>query len=498
MFRKNDLILLLKGQSPFSIVETYTEEDFRALIEYAKIHKLQSRVLDILQESKVENSFISETYIYDFNRRRTKLKAQLSVLEDIKQYIGNDQYIWIKGIPQSLVVYLDPIARKVGDMDIIVKRGLKDILVDKLLKIGYNLIGAVDNEIRLRYGINFHEIQLRSPQGAFVEIKEYSGEMDVFYDSDFSGEFLLEENVQYLNINNSIVRTSNAVYTCFHMFLTALSNSTTWFYMYDVGLRELYELYIMKKRKQLDCEKIAYIAKQHGVSSIFPFVMKKINAIFGCVFSDLDQSIFENSVNVHPMCQNYCQFFEYLNINVNEEIISESDKKDAYFKAFRKLYYTGETVQAKDYLNRSLLDFKFTYIEEMLRIYFFLDENIGSPKMKILFRVLNNNDEYISMNGYLTDFVLEILHQDEKIMVEAAIENDGKLSSKMDVKVSQNSHHKIIISMQIPSVLLDKKIKRICYNIALNIDNPNDTEMFRITEINPMKNTICMLSTYNF
>lgn len=498
MHIQKDLLAILKGLPPLPIIERYTSEDFRLLIEYASVHKLQSRVLDILTDSGVDDAYLSATYASDLDRRKTKLDTQLGVLKDIQQYINEEQYIWLKGIPQAVIVYKNPLARKIGDMDIVVQKGVKKTLVDKLLENGYQLIGAINDEVRLRFAVNFHEIQLRSPQGAFLEIKEFSGEMDVFCDDRLPFDFLKEENVQFIDLNEHHIRTSNNLYTCLHMFLAALSNSTTWFYMYDVGLRELFEIYLLKKRGDVDCEKLARITDIYGISKTVPIVMNRINSLFGNVFTEREKSFFESTSFLHPMCNAYLRFFRNLEVSVDVEITSELEKKEAYFNAIRKLYYEDGFTLEEDYLNRDLLDYRISFLDDTIKVTFWLDKQICSSSMRILFRVLNSDEEYLCKHGYFTDFVFNITN-DGLVKLESSIVSEGNNCAEVaHCSVCQECPNTYEISAAVTAGFLNKKYRRVCYNIQLCIDNPNDDEMFRLTELYPMKNTICLLGNLSY
>lgn len=495
---QNDFIQLLVNDEPREVIKDYTSIDFAQLAEYARKHKMESRVLDILSRSGNDNRELNLLRSKDIGLREERADAQYKALDDILECIEQHQYIWIKGIPLSHVIYSDFLARRVGDMDILIPTKLREVVIKHLLNKGYTLVGIVNDEIGLRYTVNYHEVQIESPMGAFIELKEYSGEMGVFYDDEIINSFYLEENTQYIRCGSKRVRTSTPLYTVYHLFLTAISNASTWFFMDDTGFRDLYEIMLAKKNNIFSILQIAEISRKHGVNLLFQLVMQRVNKLFGCVFSEEELQLFDGAEYINEMCKLYLSFYRNMKIDLVDEISKYSCKEAAYFRAIRDTYYSDKLALKEDYLDRELLDYAFQYDNRFLRTEFIVKKAVCEPHASVVFRILNSAKNDIQLYGPFTDVIVDLQMHRGSIKIECYLKR-GQEQQRIEYFLSESEKkgkEYASIRLCIPIGWLDRSCNRICYNLQLNVDNPQDDEMFRLTELVPQRNSICVFAAY--
>lgn len=468
---------------------------FLDIVKLAENHKLLQNLLEILNrnQSGITN-YISEYYLKNLEANEIEAKKQLDTLSVIFQNCNSNDFIWIKGQPQSLYIYNNALFRFIGDMDLLVNPLHVKRYASILESLGFAPLGIVNSYINLRYSVNYHEIQMHSPYDAYIELKSTSGEMDVFCNAEIQNAFF--SNTKDVIISGIKLKTLNNLYTQFHLFLAAASNATTYFFMYDNGLREMYEIYILAKKKRINYVELAMLAKQAGVSGVIRFVMKRINSLLGQTFSSKILDMFCLDDNPHPISIFYETFEKnYLSIISPFDEFSEDLKREAYFRALVNTYYTSKEKLYYDCLDRDILDYDISVSKGVIYINFFLNKLFIKKQVSILFRLLNSNTSYIREYGFFSDLEINFSGTDVKARLYNS-ENHfkGFYTRDCNFNIINNSSEKIHLQVSFALDCLQDK-KYLCYNIQVLIPNSNDSEMFRITELCPIKNTLCIFQS---
>lgn len=457
---------------------------------YAQKYKLHPNILYkalcLGMHSEKLTEFISKEKAWKSN----KLLRQLENIRIIKKILNGTDYIWIKGAPLSIYLYGDPIFRKLGDMDILVKQDKLEYLVNSLVKVGFQYIGAEQNYKR-RYSHTYHEIQLLSPNDCLVEIKCISGEMDVFEHDGIQSLFF--QNSVCINIMDEDIITSDLYYTYLHLFMTAISNSTTWFFMDDTGLREFYEIFLFSTKYHIDYSKFRNITKDHGMIWIVNKCMQIVNSLFGEVFDNSVLTLFDenNYIEVNQMESIYKAFYHYYDANDSRTLFDKIYKREKYYSAIHDIYYLERVSYEptlKVYNNFQPLKYQACIDRNSLNFEIRLKEKQFYSKKgyQIIMTILNDVDN--SKGNMLTKLVIEVM-------------DDGQISHSID-------NHMWSYSIEFNRICDDERIIRVIisdnkhdrveifpFNIQLCIENTNDTEPFRVFEICPVKNTLCLFKT---
>ena len=468
---------------------------FLDIVKLAESHKLLPNLLETLnrKQSGITN-YISEHYLKNLETNKIEAQKQLETLSVIFQNCNSDDFVWIKGQPQSLYIYNNAVFRNIGDMDLLVNPSCVKSYASILQSLGFSPLGIVDSYINLRYSVNYHEIQMHSPYDAYIELKSTSGEMDVFCNTEIRNAFF--RNTKEVIISGVRLKTLNDLYTQFHLFLAAASNATTYFFMYDNGLREMYEIYILAKKKQIDYAELALLAKKAGISSVIRLVMKRINSLLGKIFSNdiLNMFCYDNSP--HPISIFYEEFEKnYFSLISPFDEFSEELKREAYFRALVNTYYTSKKKLDYDCLDRDILDYEISVAGEEIYINFFLNKSFIKKQVSILFRLLNSDISYIRKYGFFSDLEINFSTTNVRARLYNS-ENQSKGYDARDIKFSiiNGSSEKMQVQVSFALDCLQDK-KYLCYNMQVLIPNSNDSEMFRITELCPIKNTLCIFQS---
>lgn len=500
----SDLMSILRNDSVAidDILEKCNDYDYyKSLCDLATKHKLHPILLDILHSYKGSaNSWIYMDYRKDYKAREAKAHNQIKTLELIGTMFPLEQFVWIKGMPLSTLLYGDPLYRQIGDIDLLVDPSIQRDVVDGLLQRGFRALGIVNHEIGMRYSVNYHEVQLASPYSSFLEIKNLSGEMDIFINDQMPEDFC--DNTTQIHMCGYNYRTLNPLYTLIHLFLALISNSTSWFFMDDNGLREMYDIVAFINNYEVDYSELSAITQSYGIHTLIAEMMRKVNRLFGSVFSTDVLRIFASPTNkMHQNAELYMNFMREYEINDLDELFVEQKKWKAYYNALFHAYYDNDLSVHNNLLDKNLVSYNLEYFNDFMRlnvlindIYFF-DDTIRILQMSILSSKKQIHERY----GYMFLLKIEI----GRNQVYAYIEN----SKNQDVedyhydlkpKLDRNNDGKLQITTEFIPEFLDLKYKKICYNLQLLIPNDNDSEGFRITELCPVKNMLVILNTESY
>lgn len=503
MQTKQDILTLLCGNKKeiAGILEKCNENEyFTELVENAKKYKLLPNIMQALVNNEctyikkdVEkyNSTYSDT-------NNVKANNQIKTMEQIKKNCCQNRIIWIKGIPLSSIVYDDPCFRRIGDIDILVEPHVQKDIVKMLESNGYQKVGIVNDEIGLRYSANYHEIQLLSPFSSYVEVKTISGEMNTVKSESMLLDFF--ENTMKIEIGNCMFETLDLSYTLLHLFLSAFSNSTTWYFMGDNGLRDIYEITLFVARYNIDYDKFSKIADKYGVCAIIYWTMRRINTIFGKIFTDDVLKLFKNQVNApNIMSQLYDKFMKNYEINYLDELFQEEKKAEAYYKAVYVAYNSYEICFNENFLSADILKYYISCLNKVLRVDFLINSDYycSGTEYMIEMKFLCSNEEMHAIYGYIFTLILKIQNGNVKACLCNEINNKYKKVYRIDLQANtiKKNSSEVNIAVEFEPIFLDFNVKRICHNIQLKMQNDNDSTDFSITELCPGKNTLPIFYT---
>ena len=503
MQTKQDILTLLCGNKKeiVRIIEQCNaNEYFTELVENAKKYKILPNIMQVFINN--ECTYIKED-VEKYNstyRDANNVKAnnQIKTMEQIKEICCQNSIIWIKGIPLSSIIYNDPYFRSIGDIDILVEPHVQKDIVEILESNGYQKLGIINDEIGLRYSVNYHEVQLVSPFSSYVEVKTISGEMNTVKSEKMLLDFF--ENTMKIEIGNCMFETLDLSYTLLHLFLSAFSNSTTWYFMEDNGLRDIYEIVLFIARYNIDYDKFNKVADNYGVCAIIYWTMCRINTIFGKIFTDDVLELFKNQVNApNIMSQLYDKFMRNYEIYYLDELFQEEKKAKAYYKAVYAAYSSYEICFKENCLSADILKYNISYPNKLLRVDFLINSDYyySGTEYTIEMKFLCSNEEIHAIYGYIFTLVLKIQNGNVKAFLCNGINNLYKQVYRIDLQVHTIKKHssEVKATVEFEPIFLDLNAKRVCHNIQLKMQNDNDSTDFSITELCPGKNTLPIFYT---
>ncbi len=498
-----DLLTILRNneQDILTIIEKCRNiEYFDSLITSAKKYKLLPNILNILlgAESALHNDNIIECYQENNKTRENDVHRQFKTMESINDIYPQDKIIWIKGMPLSILIYGDPMLRMIGDIDLLVDSSIQKDFSNELINRGFKKHGIINDEIGLRFSVNFHERQFMSPSQCLIEIKSISGEMNTVNNDNMIADFFT--HLMDIEIDGKICKTLDITYSLLHLFLTAFSNSTGWHSLSSNGLRDIYEIVLLTKKYTLDYNKLHEAANIHGVCPIILGTMHKINKIFGTIFEENILSIFNNQTNKpHMVAELYEYFAQYYTIDYIEDLFMEDIKYKAYYSAICNAYYNYDITNNDNFLSQEILNYKLTYSHKKLTLNLCIDSKYYFDEKASILTMKNlcSNKELHNTNCYIFVFSIILGRGTAKIFLndETTKKNMQSFNSTIHLEDIKVINDKVQIVVNFDPIFLDLYNKKICYNIQLYIQNENDHSAFCITELCPQKNTFPIFHT---
>lgn len=466
------------------------------LVETAMLYKLVPNILSALIKNEYgkANKNIIEKYKYYKKANAVAVSRQVRTIKCLDDILQKEKIVWIKGLPLSKILYDDASFRNVGDIDFLVEPAKQRELVALLESKGFKKIGIINDDMGLRYSVHYHEIQLVSPYNILVEIKTISGEMDIFKNEDMMSDFVT--HTEQINICGKEYETLDYIHTLVHLFLSAFSNSTTWFDVKCNGIRDLYEIVLFCQKYEVDYKQLYFVSNLYGMCFVVLRIMKKINNIFDKIFPDSVLSIFANETsNRHTMDKLYESFEKYYDIGYIEELFAVPKKKKAYFDAISKAYYLDSIQFMDSYLISDILEYSLIYAKDKLKVDLYLDSKyVHSDKEALIFlKFLCNNEAVIDEYGYIFSFWLLLKNGNAEAVLrnQASIEKIQHYKINVEPELIEEVNGKTHFIYYINPFFLNKNDKKICFNIQLGIQNENDQDdFFIITTLCPQKNTL--------
>lgn len=493
MQTKVDLLALLRNneQDILVIVKKCRDiEYFNSLITTAKKYKLLPNILNLLisDESALCNDNIKKMYQENNEIQENAINNQLKTMESISDICPKDKVVWIKGMPLSILIYNDPILRKIGDIDLLVDSFIQRDFADALADRGYKKLGIVNNDIGLRYSVHYHEIQLMSPSSCLLEIKSISGEMNTVKSDNMVTDFLT--HTMDIEMGGQKYKTLDITYSLLHLFLSAFSNSTTWYFMGDNALRDIYEILLFTKKYEIDYIKLYEAADLYGICSIILGTMLKINKIFGVIFEDNILTIFSNQTHKpHMVAVLYKYFTQYYKIDYLDDLFNEDIKYKTYCNAICEAYYNHDVTFNDNYLSPEILNYKLTNLHKILTLDLCIDSKYyyDDSESKFIMNFLCSNKEMYNMYGYIFVLVIKLEGGTAKVSLfnETNDKNMQIFSIDIQPEIIEVIDDIVHIVVNFDPIFLDLSIRKICYNIQLIIQNQNDKVGFCITALCP-------------
>jgi len=471
-----------------------------SLIALADNYKLLPVLFEAFLKNNIElNHEMKKQYFINNRAKEVLIRNQLKTMELIKNIYPAGQFTWIKGLPLSIALYNDLTFREVGDIDLLIDSTLQKSVVKTLLGQGFLTEGTINTDIGLRFSVNYNEIQMWSPFSTYLEIKDLSGEMDVFKSDSMFSDF--SNNIMEVKIGANSYKVLNVIYTLFHLFLSAVSNSTTWFYMGESGLRDMYEIALYTKKYKINYYELFQIVKHYGICQVVFQMMHKINKLFPFTFkTNILQLFDEKTKKTHEQARLYSVFMQYYSLDIKQELFMVDEKTLVYFNALYHTYYDNDIFFSSNLLDPNIMEYELNYMQNYFTLGITIDGKYlyNSDESVVKMDILCSNTKMHKRYGYIV--ILKISFGNNT--VKASIENDVNSGVNLELvrcnlepRVVKNTREKIRISVDFKSDFLDLTRKKICYNLQFIVQNENDIEGFRITELFPLKNTLMMLNT---
>lgn len=500
-----DLLVLLRNdeQDILAIVEKCRDiEYFNSLITSAKKYKLLPNILDILirVKSTLRNDSIKKLYEENREIQEKYVHNQLETIESISDIFSQDKIVWLKGIPLSVLIYDDPLFRRVGDIDLLVDSSIQKDFVNNLVNRGYKKYGIINDDIGLRYSVHHHEIQLMSPSSCYFEIKTISGEMNTVNCDNLVTDFFA--HTMDIEMGGRTYKTLDLTYSLLHLFLSAFSNSTIWYHMGENGLRDIYEILLFTKKYDIDYNKLYEVADTYGICSIILGTMEKINKIFGVIFEENILSIFSNQTHKPQMiAELYKYFTQHYVIDYIDELFDEEMKYRAYCNAICDAYYNYDIAFEKNYLSPEILDYNLTCTSELFTLDLCIDSKYyyDYKESKFIMNFLCSNKELHDIYGYVFVITIKFESGTAKVSLfsETIVKDMQTLNIDIQPEVLEVIEDKVHMVVNFEPIFFNSNINKICYNVQLVIQNENDKgkDGFCITILCPGRNTLPLFHT---
>ena len=180
-----------------------------------------------------------------------------------------------------------------------------------------------------------------------------------------------------------------------------------------------------------------------------------------------------------------------------EDLELGDKRNDEFFSSIRALYYDMKIKAEGDYLNRNILNYNIHYLEKEFELTLYASRAQFRVNDVINFAILNNDEEYISCYGYFTNIV--ITHMIDSINADIFTQSQTPIPGVLHDFSYEEQDEKYVIKIRFFCPFINPVVDRVIfYNLQMRLDNPNDREMFRITEIHPLWGTLCLLSRFDF
>ena len=260
-------------------------EDIKSLIELMRDHKLHT----ILRNSKfVENVFPDWTLPY-FTDKKDKEIANTYWAESakiIKQLSEHElSYAVVKGVPLSFLLYSEPYARGIGDVDIVVKNEEFARVFNVLISVGYYRAQSSGMKFPvIYYGIHHHEIGLVKdcvPCKVYVEIKRSTSALDSFEQ--------WWSHVTQKNINGLTLNVLEDNFEILHLILNAFVNNESFSLFQDCRLRDYFDVAYAIKHINFSWQVVLDAAEDMKVTHQIAAVLRSVKELFSAVGEQVDE-----------------------------------------------------------------------------------------------------------------------------------------------------------------------------------------------------------------
>lgn len=260
-------------------------EDIKSLIELMRDHKLHT----ILRNSKfVENVFPDWTLPY-FADKKDKEIANTYWAESakiIKQLSEHElSYAVVKGVPLSFLLYSEPYARGIGDVDILVKDEEFTRAFDVLISAGYYRTQSTGLKFPvIYYGIHHHEIGLVkdfAPCKVYVEIKRSTSALNSFEQ--------WWPHVTQKTINGLTLNVLEDNFEILHLILNAFVNNESFSVFQDCWLRDYFDVAYAIKHVNFSWQVVLDAAEDMKVTHQIAAVLRSVKELFSAVGEQVDE-----------------------------------------------------------------------------------------------------------------------------------------------------------------------------------------------------------------
>ena len=197
-------------------------------------------------------------------------------------------YILIKGLPLSSLLFENSFIRQLGDIDIVVQEESFKTAYSLLTTNGYapNTQWITNDNVPILWGPYFHEIQLfKSVYGFPVSVELKKGSSATF--NPFRQNWW--SNLSCINISGEKITSLNREYEILHLFMNSYNNNCSQDVYLNNYLRDFFEIaWLINNCKNIDWEKIIFIANVNQALHTIYYVIKNTSSIFNIPKEHMD------------------------------------------------------------------------------------------------------------------------------------------------------------------------------------------------------------------
>lgn len=271
------------------------------MLEFFSKQKIMMFLEPFIDQKKSEKTYM---YVQKIKKVTCTRLTELHLIDEICRKNGIN-YIVIKGIPLSIILYGNSFCRESHDIDILVPDEEVFHLARLLHEQGYrqetagvdpnNEVGNLFDENFYQFRSNFYEVMM-SKQIEDVKIEiEIKRASSAIQQKDING-FLKHTKRLDFGQYGSVV-TNDTIYTFLHLIANVYGNSETFKGLSSIRLRDFFDVasFYYNKKDQLDWDKILRISQELCITHKFYAVFCNINVLWPEMIAQEDVQRFASS-----------------------------------------------------------------------------------------------------------------------------------------------------------------------------------------------------------
>lgn len=261
-----------------------SDEEIEAMCEVLRSHKLYAVLNDrkLIQElfpDERREIFFDEKYECIANVYWEELLAIVNILSE-----NNIDYAVIKGVPLSCLLYSDPYARGIGDIDIVVKDDDFEKVFKLFVSDGYVRTQSINLKTPIiYYGIHHHEIGLVKECNLYnvaVEIKKRTSATNSF-DQWWP-------HVTKKIINGLSLKALMDEYEILHLLINTFMNNESFSLFQDCRLRDYFDVAYAIKNVTFSWKVILDAAEEMKITHQVAAVLRSVKDLFRSVAEEAE------------------------------------------------------------------------------------------------------------------------------------------------------------------------------------------------------------------